>query len=249
MDLSHATALVTGANRGLGRQFARQLLERGATVYAGARDPGSVDLPGARPVRIDITDPATVRAAAEQAGDVTLLVNNAGTSTGADLLDGDLGAIRREMETHYFGTLSVVRAFAPVIERNGGGAVLDVLSALSWLTIPRTGAYSAAKAAAWALTNGLRLELAPRGITVTALHVAFMDTDMARGVPGPKADPALVAALALDAVATGESEVLADDITRAVQGNLAGGVRALYPDLVVAGSAMPSARVTARSGV
>ena len=188
MDIAGSTALVTGANRGLGREFARQLVERGATVYAGARDIASIDLPGVVPVRIDITDEASVRAAAELARDVTLLVNNAGVSTGASLLDGDLADVHREMDTHYFGTLAVVRAFAPQLTAHGG-AVLNVLSALSWVSFPAAGAYSAAKSAEWSLTNALRQELAPSGVTVTALHVGYMDTDMARGVDAPEERP------------------------------------------------------------
>src|SRR4051812_36153998 len=121
MDLSTTTALVTGANRGFGRALAAELLSRGATVYAGARNPDHVDLPGAKPIALDTTAPASVAAAVKATGDLTLLVNNAGSSTGADLLTADPDDIRLEMDTHYFGTLSVVRAFAPQITANGGG--------------------------------------------------------------------------------------------------------------------------------
>ena len=114
MQISGAIALVTGANRGLGRQFATQLLERGAAkVYATARRPELVDLPGAEVLRLDITDPVSVKAAAATASDVNLLINNAGITTGANLIGGDLNLIRREMDTHFWGTLSVIRAFAP----------------------------------------------------------------------------------------------------------------------------------------
>uniref|UniRef100_UPI003F498FC7 SDR family oxidoreductase n=1 Tax=Nonomuraea bangladeshensis TaxID=404385 RepID=UPI003F498FC7 len=222
MDLTTSVALVTGANRGLGRVLAAQLLERGAKVYAGARNPSAVDLPGAFPLQLDVTDPASVERAAKAAPDVTLLINNAGSSTGQSLVHGDLDRIRLEMETHYFGTLGVTRAFAPLIEANGGGAILNVLSVLSWLHPGGAGAYSAAKAAAWALTNAVRDELAPRGIAVSALHVAYMDTDMAAHVPAEqKTDPAIVAALALDGIATGAREILADDVTRRVKAGLA----------------------------
>ncbi|MGA5761236.1 SDR family oxidoreductase [Nonomuraea bangladeshensis] len=222
MDLTTSVALVTGANRGLGRVLAAQLLERGAKVYAGARNPSAVDLPGAFPLQLDVTDPASVERAAKAAPDVTLLINNAGSSTGQSLVQGDLDRIRLEMETHYFGTLGVTRAFAPLIEANGGGAILNVLSVLSWLHPGGAGAYSAAKAAAWALTNAVRDELAPRGIAVSALHVAYMDTDMAAHVPAEqKTDPAIVAALALDGIATGAREILADDVTRQVKAGLA----------------------------
>jgi NAD(P)-dependent dehydrogenase (short-subunit alcohol dehydrogenase family) len=222
MDITDSVAVVTGANRGLGRHFAAQLLERGAKVYAAARNPESIDLPGAIPLRLDITDPASIEQAAKIATDTTLLINNAGTSLGQSLIDGDLDRIRQEMETHYFGTLAVTRAFVPAIEANGGGAILNVLSVLSWWHPAQAGAYSAAKAAGWAMTRAVRDELAPRGIEVAALHVGYMATDMAAHVPADqKTDPAVVAALALDGLAEGRPEILADDVTRAVKAGLA----------------------------
>ncbi len=231
MNINGSTAFVTGANRGLGRHLAGELLARGATVYAGARNPDTIDLPGVKGVRIDVTDPASVAAAAEAAGDVTLLINNAGSSTGAGLLDGDPDRIRLEMDTHFFGTLSAVRAFAPTIAGNGGGSILNILSALSWFSLPAIGAYCAAKSAEWSLTNTLRVELAPRNIRVAGLHVGFMDTDMAASVTAPKADPAAIAALALDGLEAGSYEIVADDTSRQVLAGLSGGVAALYPGL------------------
>ncbi len=215
------TALVTGANRGLGKRFAAELVARGAKVYAAARRPETVDVAGAIPVQLDITDPESVRRAAEVASDVNVVVNNAGVSTQSDLLSGAMDDIRLEMETHYFGTLQVTRAFVPVIERNGGGAVLNVLSVLSWVHAAKFGAYAAAKAAGWAMTDALREELAPRGIHVAALHVGFMDTDMAEFVPDDqKSDPAVVARQALDGLFAGDSEILADELTRTVRAQL-----------------------------
>lgn len=231
LDLSSQTALVTGANRGFGRALAAGLLARGATVYAAARRPESIDLPGARPLALDVTDPASVEAAVERAGDVTVLVNNAGVATGVSLLTGDLAEVHREFDTNVFGTLAVIRAFVPVIEANGGGAVLNVLSVLSWLNLPHLGAYSATKSAAWSLTNEVRQELAPRGIRVSALHVGYMDTDMAAGVDDSKSDPVTVAELTLDGLAAGAAEIVADDLSKQVQAGLAGGVAALYPDV------------------
>ncbi|MDG6109292.1 SDR family oxidoreductase [Dactylosporangium aurantiacum] len=223
MEINGTVALVTGANRGLGRHFALELLERGASkVYATARDPRAVDLPGARVLRLDITDAGSVAAAAAAAQDVNLLVNNAGVATHTNLLDGDLDAIRLEMETHYFGTLRVVRAFAPVLAGNGGGAILNVLSVLSWANYDGANAYSAAKAAQWSLTNGIRVELAGHGTTVTGVHLGAADTDMTAGFDVPKLDPRYVAATALDGVAAGLSEVLVDDASRAAKAALAG---------------------------
>jgi NAD(P)-dependent dehydrogenase (short-subunit alcohol dehydrogenase family) len=231
MDIRNSVAVVTGANRGLGRHLAAELVKRGAKVYAGARNPASIDLPDVVPLQIDITDPASVAAAAVVASDATLLVNNAGIDTHTDLLDGDLDKIRLDMETSYFGTLQATRAFAPVIEANGGGGVLNVLSVLSWVHVAPHEAYAAAKAASWAMTNSLRLRLAAKGMQTTALHVGYMDTDMVANIDSPKGDPAVVAALALDGVQAGAHEVLADELSRTVQAGLAGGVAALYPQL------------------
>jgi NAD(P)-dependent dehydrogenase (short-subunit alcohol dehydrogenase family) len=232
MKIDGSVVLVTGANRGFGRHLAQQLTERGAKVYAGARNLESIDSPAVIPVQLDVTDPASVAAAAAIATDVTLLVNNAGSFTGANLLTGDLADIHLEMDTHYFGTLAVTRAFAPHLAANGGGGVLNVLSALSWFTMPGSGAYSAAKSAAWSMSNALRLDLAEQGTVLTALHVGYMDTDMAAGVTAPKIDPALVAKLALEAVEAGEFEVLADDPSRQVRAALSMDLTALYPSLV-----------------
>ncbi|MGW6316461.1 SDR family oxidoreductase [Streptomyces sp. NPDC055099] len=221
MELKNAVAVVTGANRGLGRELAAQLVARGAKVYAAARNPETVDLPGVTPLRLDVTDEASIREAAHAASDATLLINNAGISTGAQLIAGDLDMVRREMETNFYGPLIATRAFAPVIEANGGGAVLNILSVLSWMHPAGLGSYAASKAAAWALSDASREELAPRGIAVSALHVGYMDTDMAATVPADgKIAPADVAAQALDALETGLPEILADDTTRYVKQNL-----------------------------
>ena len=222
MELKNAVAVVTGANRGLGRHLAAQLVERGAKVYAAARRPEAVDVPGAVPLRLDVTDEASIREAARIASDATLLINNAGISTGATLIEGDTDEVRREMETNFFGPLAATRAFAPVIEGNGGGAVLNVLSVLSWLHPSGLGSYAASKAAAWALTGATRDELAPRGIAVSALHVGYMDTDMAAGIPADQKTAAShVAAQALHGIETGLPEIVADELTHQVKQSLA----------------------------
>jgi NAD(P)-dependent dehydrogenase (short-subunit alcohol dehydrogenase family) len=231
MDISTAAALVTGANRGLGAQIARQLVSRGARVYAGARNPSTVTLDGVTPLAVDTTDAATIAAAVQAAGNVTLLVNNAGIERGVDLLSGDLDDARAELETNYFGTLEMIRAFAPVIESNGGGAILNVLSVLSWVSTPDSAGYCASKSAEWSMTNAVRAQLLGRGIVVSGLHVGLMATEMAAGFDGPKTDPAEIAAQAIDGIAAGAYEILADDLSRGVQAGLAGGVAALYPDL------------------
>jgi NAD(P)-dependent dehydrogenase (short-subunit alcohol dehydrogenase family) len=231
MDINGKTALVTGANRGLGRQLAAQLRDRGATVYAAARNPATVDLPGVTPIALDITDPTSVAAAAAATSDVAILVNNAGSSTGSSLLTGDLADIRLELDTHFFGTLAVIRAFAPQLAAQQGSAILNILSALSWVSFPQTAAYCAAKSAEWSLTNALRLELAPQGTRVSSLHVGYMDTDMARNVDAPKSDPAVIAKIAVDGIEAGDAEIIADEVSRRVQAGLAGGVSALYPQV------------------
>jgi NAD(P)-dependent dehydrogenase (short-subunit alcohol dehydrogenase family) len=221
MKISGSTALVTGASRGLGRQFARQLLERGAArVYATARNPGQVDVPGADVLPLDITDPSSVAAAAAAAGDVTLLVNNAGVSTFQNLVTGDLDKIRLELDTHFYGTLAVVRAFAPALAANGGGAILNVLSRMSWLSYDGANSYAVAKAAEWSLTNGVRLELAGQGTLVSGVLLSSTDTDMMAGWDIPKNDPADVVRQALDGIEAGQLEIVADEDTARAKADL-----------------------------
>jgi NAD(P)-dependent dehydrogenase (short-subunit alcohol dehydrogenase family) len=222
MDITNSVALVTGANRGLGLAFARTLLERGARkVYAAARDPSSIRLPGVIRLGLDVTDTAQIEAAAREARDVTLLINNAGILRTAPLLEaGAEAAARAELETNFFGPLAMSQAFAPILKQNGGGAILNVLSVLSWVTAPGVATYSASKAAAWAMTNGLRTELRPQGTQVLALHVGYIDTDMVRDVTAAKSSPDEVVRRALDALAAGRDEVLADEISRNVKRGL-----------------------------
>ena len=222
MQVKDSIALVTGANRGLGRAWASALLQQGARkVYAAARDPATVDLPGATPVRLDITDAEQVAAAARACGDVTLLINNAGIARGGELLAAEgSDVLREELETNLFGTLAMCRAFAPVLATKGGGGIVNVLSVLSWIALPGAGPYCVAKAAAWSMTNAVRQALRAQGTQVLALHVAFMDTDMTAHVAGPKAAPADVVRQALAALEAGEEEVLADETTRQVKAGL-----------------------------
>jgi NAD(P)-dependent dehydrogenase (short-subunit alcohol dehydrogenase family) len=230
MKISGSVALVTGANRGIGRQFALELLARGASkVYATARRPELVDIPGVEVLALDITDPASVAAAAARAGDVDLLINNAGVSTYTNLVTGDLDKIRLELDTHFWGTLHVIRAFAPVL---GDGAILNVLSRLSWVSYDGANGYAVAKAAEWSLTNGVRLELAAQGTLVTGLLLGAADTDMMAGFDVEKADPAVIARAALDGIEAGAIEVLADEGTAQVKAALAGDPRLLYPAAV-----------------
>ena len=221
MQITGSTALVTGANRGLGAQFARQLLERGARrVYATARRPESVTLPGVEVLGLDVTDPEQVAAAARLADDVDLVVNNAGVNSGATLVTGDLADIRHDMAVNLFGPLLMARAFAPVLAANGGGAILNVLSGASWFVAPGATSYGVSKAAAWGLNDGLRVELAGQGTQVTSVLMGIVDTDMAAGYPGEKASPRDVVDRALDGLEAGASEVLGDDLVGAAKASL-----------------------------
>jgi NAD(P)-dependent dehydrogenase (short-subunit alcohol dehydrogenase family) len=234
MELQGSTALVTGSNRGIGRHFAQALLERGAAkVYATARTPELVDIPGAEVLRLDVTDPASVAAVAAVASDVSVLINNAGVTSGQNLVTGDLGAIRLDMETNFWGTLATVRAFAPVLADNGGGAILNVLSRLSWRSFLHANSYAAAKAAQWSLTNGIRLELAEQGTLVTGVALSSTDTDMMAGWDIEKNDPADVVRLALDGLEAGALEVIADEDTRVTKAALSADPGVMYPELAV----------------
>lgn len=227
MDIKNSVALVTGANRGLGKAFVQALLSAGAKkVYAAARDPSTIThMDGVIPVKLDVTNTEHISTAARDYGDVTLLINNAGVMHGAGLLDvSSLDAARIEWETMCFGPLALSQAFAPILAANGGGAIINVLSALSWVNMPGIATYSSAKSAAWSLTNGLRNELAGQDTQVLGLHIGFMDTDMIRGIEAQKADPHEVARLALEGVQKGEVEVLADSTCAYLKQELGNGI-------------------------
>ncbi len=230
MNLNEATALVTGANRGIGRHLAAQLLERGAKVYATARRPELVDIPGVEVLALDVTSPADIEAVARVATDVDLLVNNAGIGTGAPLL-GDLDRVHDEMAVNVWGPLAMIRAFAPILAANGGGAIVNVASAASWLAMPGATSYAMTKAALWNMSNGLRHELVGQGTQVTTVHIGIADTDMAKGQNLPKTDAAVIARAALDGVAAGELEVVTDDLAALAKQFLAKDPRELYAQL------------------
>lgn len=220
MKIQGSTVFITGANRGLGLAFAKAVLAAGARkVYAAARDPSTVTLPGVVPVKLDVTNPQDVAAAAKLAADVDIVINNAGITGGTPLLDAADGEsnLRRIMETNLYGVYAVSAAFAPVLKKNGGGALVNMLSALSWLSLDSTSAYSVTKAAAWALTNSLRIELRAQGTQVLGIHAGYIDTDMVSHVDAPKTSPADVAARTLEALERGAAEVLADDTAKFVK--------------------------------
>ena len=219
MKIQDAVVLVTGANRGIGAAFARELLARGARkVYAGARDPASVTQAGVHALRLDVNQPQDVAAAAAQAQDVTLVINNAGIAQLGGFLAADGEEVARRMfETNFFGVLRMAHAFAPILKANGGGALLNVLSVASWVNGGELAAYAASKSAAWSLTNALRSELAPQKTQVLGLHMAYVDTDLTRGLEAPKSSPEEIVRRALDGLESGLDEVLADDLTEQVK--------------------------------
>lgn len=225
MDIKNSVVLVTGANRGLGRVFVQTALARGARkVYAAARTPGTIDVPGAIPIQLDVTRPEDAAAAAALAGEVSLVINNAGISLAGGVAGPDgRDILQRQLDTNFFGLLNMAQAFAPVLRANGGGAMVNILSALSWINAPAIGGYCVSKAAAWGLTNALRNELRGQGTLVVGLHAGFIDTDMARGFPGAKVSPESVAAQALDAVQAGLEEVITDVPARGARSALATG--------------------------
>jgi NAD(P)-dependent dehydrogenase (short-subunit alcohol dehydrogenase family) len=222
VKIQNSVAFVTGANRGLGLAFTQALLAAGASkVYAAARDSASVKQAGVVPVRLDVTDAEQVASAAAALGDVTLVINNAGILRASGFLgENGVEALRAELETNFFGPVHVSRAFAPILARNGGGAIVNVLSALSWVAFPSSSTYSASKAAAWSFSNGLRNELRAQGTQVLALHVGYMDTDMVRGVAAPKSKPEDVVKQVLEGLEAGKSEVLADEVSHRIKQNL-----------------------------
>ena len=219
MDLDGSVVLVTGATGGLGREFVSQFLDRGAAkVYAGTRRDHDWGDPRVIPLRLDVTDPDQSAAAAAAAPDVTVLVNNAGINGAESLLTSPEEEIRATYEAHVFGPLRLVRVFAPVLAANGGGAVVDVHSVLSWLARP--GAYAASKTAFWGLTNALRRELADQKTQVVGAHLGYTDTPMIAHLDVEKSDPAVIISAILDALAAGQDEAIADDVSAQVKSSL-----------------------------
>jgi NAD(P)-dependent dehydrogenase (short-subunit alcohol dehydrogenase family) len=214
MQISDSTALVTGANRGLGRTIVEALLDRGAErVYAAARNPESLrevtelDPERVVPLALDLADQRSILAAAEAAPDVNLLVNNAGHAAFAGPMEADPEAVELEMATNYLGTYGAIRAWAPLIEANGGGAIVNVLSLVALASFAGMAGYSASKAATHSLTQSLRPVLAPAGIVVHGVYPGGMDTEMLAGFELEKAAPRDVAETILDGVESGQEDV------------------------------------------
>jgi len=234
MDINDSVVLVTGGNRGLGKALVQAFLGAGARkIYVGSRTPIETSDPRLQPIKLDITNAQDVAVAAQTCQDVTILMNNAGVATSfASLLTApSLDGAHQEMETNYFGTLAMVRAFAPILGKNGGGTLVNMLSVLSWFTSPTTGSYSASKYAELSLTQGLRIELRSQGTLVTAVHAGYIDTDMAAGVNAPKTSPEDVAARIIEGIHNDQEEVLADQMSHEIKAVLASNPQMFYQGL------------------
>lgn len=226
VNIKGSTVVVTGGQRGLGKAIVDELLRQGAAkVYATARSPKVGQDPRVVAVELDVTEADSVAALARVATDADIVVNNAGVLGATKLLESGIEEVKAVFETNYFGALRVAKAFAPILAENGGGALVDISSALSW--VGGFGGYGDSKAAIWSLSNSLRIELEKQGTLVTSVHLGYTETDMTSEFDVPKNDPRDVARQIVEGIGRGDAEVLADDLTRHVKAALSGPVAAL----------------------
>jgi NAD(P)-dependent dehydrogenase (short-subunit alcohol dehydrogenase family) len=221
MIIENSIAIVTGANRGIGKALVEALAEAGAKkIYATARDVTSLSFESVRteivPVQLDVCDLASIDNLVREAGDASALFNNAGVLDFGDILDSPLENLQRNLETNFFGTLAMAKAFAPIIEENGGGAIINTLTLLSLASMPGLAAYNASKAAAWSMTLSLRASLEQRKIAVHSVFPGAVDTAMLEGVEMPKASPIDVAAEIVKGVNANEEDIFPDAMSTEV---------------------------------
>ncbi|MGF1610207.1 MAG: SDR family oxidoreductase [Kiloniellales bacterium] len=228
MKVRGSVAVVTGANRGIGKAFVEALAAAGADrLYAGARDPESLSELKSRldgivvSIALDVTKPDQVQAAAKLASDATLLINNAGVAQFVGLVGASgLEAARQEMETNYFGVLAMIRAFAPILKANGGGAIATVSSIAGHVNFPALGSYSASKAAVHSLIQGVRGELRAQRTLVVGVYPGPVETDMARDIEAEKVPPAQIATATLEAIEQGLEDVFPDPVSQQLHAGL-----------------------------
>jgi NAD(P)-dependent dehydrogenase (short-subunit alcohol dehydrogenase family) len=226
VKIAGSVALVTGGQRGIGKAFADELLARGAAkVYVTAREPKPTDNPRLVVLPLELTDDASVAALVASVSDVSIVINNAGAGGSGPLLVSDVESVKALFDTNVVGPIRIAQAFAPQLKANGGGALVDIHSALSWAA--GAGAYGATKAAYWSVTNTLRMELAGQNTLVVGVHLGYTDTDLTKHISAPKIAPGVVAIAALDGVEAGSTEVLVDDVSRHFKGALSGPVEGL----------------------
>lgn len=220
MKIQNSTALVTGANRGIGRELVLALLRTGAKrIYAGARDVKTLDsIKALDPVRViplllDVTNQELVNSVVKVAPDVNLLINNAGVLEFGSILDVPMDKVVRQFGTNFYGKLNMARACAPIIEANGGGAIVNVLTLVALASMPGLSTYNASKAAAWSMTQSLRATLSGKGIEVFGVFPGAVDTDMLAGVDMPKTSPADIAAAVMLGVEAGREDIFPDPMS------------------------------------
>ncbi len=218
MKIDNKNILVTGANRGIGAAIVRELLKhKVGKVYAAARNVKNLPDFGDKrviPLALDITDSKQVADLAKQAKDINILINNAGTIAFASIIEGQLDQIAADMKVNYFGTIGMMQAFAPVLQKNGQGMIANVISIIGLAPMVSVGGYSASKAALHSATQSARTELAARNIHVIGIYPGPIDTEMARDFPIAKTSPAVTAQAIVAGIIEGKDYIFPDPMSQ-----------------------------------